>query len=87
MADRNTQPRVARTRRGAALLGLAAALLWIAPAAQADRYDRDRAGHPIRIVAYALHPVGVVLDVLLLRPAHWLASKQPIKYIVGHEDR
>jgi len=80
------QPRRS-TRLAGALLALSALLLLAAPAAQADRYDRDKAGHPVRIVAYALHPVGVVLDVLIMRPAHWLASHQPIRYIVGHEEK
>lgn len=75
-----------RSRRWMAVLGLLAAIVWIAPAAQADRYDRSRAGNPVRIVAYALHPVGVVVDVLFMRPAHWLASRQPIKHLVGHDE-
>ena len=87
MEPTRSRPRAACIYRSAAILGLVTSLMWMAPAAQADRYDRDRAGHPVRIIAYALHPVGVVLDVLVMRPAHWLASHQPVKYIVGHEER
>ncbi|MAG34219.1 MAG: hypothetical protein CL908_25350 [Deltaproteobacteria bacterium] len=54
--------------------------------AMTDDYDRQDAGHPIRIIAYALHPVGVVLDYVLFRPAHWIASHEPIKKLFGHED-
>ena len=52
----------------------------------ADEYDSSTAGHPLRIIAYVLHPVGVVIDYVLLRPAHWLVSREPMKTIFGHED-
>ena len=52
----------------------------------ADEYDEDSAGHPLRIVAYVLHPVGVAIDYLVLRPAHWLVSHEPMKTLFGHED-
>lgn len=51
-----------------------------------DEYDPQETGNPLRIVAYVLHPVGVVLDYLIFRPAHWLGSKEPIKTLVGKED-
>jgi hypothetical protein len=54
-----------------------------APAA-ADDHDPTRAGHPLRVLAYALHPIGVALDWLILRPAHWVAEHEPIRTIVGH---
>ncbi len=49
-------------------------------------YDPTEAGHPLRAVAYVLHPIGVVLDTLIFRPAHWLASKKPLKGLVGNTD-
>jgi len=54
--------------------------------ASADDYDATRAGHPLRIVAYILHPVGVMLDYLIMRPAHWLVSREPMQTLFGHED-
>ena len=30
--------------------------------AEADRYDPKKAGNPVRIAAYILHPVGVLLE-------------------------
>jgi hypothetical protein len=51
-----------------------------------DEYDPTDSGHPLRIVAYILHPVGVILDTLIFRPAHWLGTKEPIKTLVGNED-
>ena len=62
-------------------LGLAAA----APAF-ADRYDQRRAGHPLRIAAYIVYPIGALLDILIMRPAHWLFSQEPYKGAVGHDD-
>jgi hypothetical protein len=63
------------------------ALALAAPAA-ADEYDSERAGHPIRILAYIAHPVGVAFDYLLLRPCHWIGSQEPFSTIFGHtEDR
>ena len=43
-----------------------------------------RAGHPLRIIAYALHPIGVAFDYLLFRPAHWVGHQQPFRTIFGH---
>jgi hypothetical protein len=55
------------------------------PSAMA-RYEPDRAGHPLRIVAYAVHPVGVILDYLILRPCYWLGSHEPLRTLFGRED-
>ena len=73
------------TRRTAAvalaLLGFALA----APAA-ADDHDPLYAGHPLRIVAYVLHPVGVIIDFLILRPAHWVGNHEPFSTLFGHDE-
>jgi hypothetical protein len=67
------------------LLALFALSLAVAAPASADRYDPQRAGHPARIVAYALHPIGVMLDLLIMRPAHWIGSHEPMATLFGHE--
>ena len=67
------------------IAGLVAVAL-LAPAASADEYDPQRAGHPARIIAYVLHPVGVILDVLILRPAHWFGSLNGVDEFFGHEE-
>lgn len=75
------------TRRWLAAVVLSVCVAGAMPGvALADDHDSTRAGHPLRIAAYVLHPVGVVLDYLIFRPAHWLASHEPIKTLVGHED-
>lgn len=70
---------------------LAAAIAAIAvsalPAlAKADVYDSKQAGHPLRIVAYALHPIGVMLDYGIMRPCHWLGHQPGLRVLFGHED-
>jgi hypothetical protein len=61
-------------------------LLALAAPAMADEYDDERAGHPLRIVAYIVHPVGVVLDYLIFRPAHWVGSHEPFSTLFGHTE-
>jgi hypothetical protein len=58
----------------------------VAPAAASaqERYDPQRAGHPLRILAYAVHPVGWLLDRLIFFPAWWIGGHEPIRSIVGH---
>jgi hypothetical protein len=68
----------------AAVIGFA--LLVAAGAARADEHDPQRSGHPLRIVAYALHPVGVIVDTLVFRPAHWLVHHEPLRTLFGHTD-
>jgi hypothetical protein len=84
---RKRRPSGGRVRgvRSFVLAGLVA-LLASAGAARADDYDPQRAGHPLRIVAYALHPVGFMIDYLILRPAHWVGSREPWRSMFGHTD-
>jgi hypothetical protein len=65
---------------------LATVMLAIASPAVADDYDPEYSGHPLRIAAYVLHPFGVLVDYLVLRPAHWVGSKEPFATIFGHKD-
>ena len=75
-----------RRRRAAGPIAALAAALCLVPAlAIADDYDPQRAGHPVRIAAYVLHPVGVILDVLIFRPAHWIGSRPGLDEFFGHE--
>ncbi len=71
-------------RKWSTALLLAAALV-VTATARADDYDPRTAGHPVRIAAYVLHPVGVLLDYLIFRPAHWIGHREPIRTVVGHE--
>lgn len=51
--------------------------------AQASEYHSERAGHPLRVIAYVLHPVGYLLDRLVFYPAWWLGQVRPIGAVVG----
>jgi hypothetical protein len=73
-----------RARRAGAALALAGALLG--GPAWADDYDPLEAGHPLRVYAYVLHPVGWLLDVAIMRPAHWLGHLPGLREIFGHTD-
>ncbi len=59
------------------------AMAFAAPAT-ANPHDPNRGGHPLRVAAYLLHPVGYFLDVVLVRPAHWLVSRESLAPIFGH---
>jgi hypothetical protein len=73
-----------QTRRVTAIAALVAVLALAAPAS-ADRYDPQKSGHPVRILAYVVHPVGVLLDLLIFRPAHWIGSHEPMASLFGHD--
>jgi len=75
-----------RLRRPVAGGLLALGLLVSASPAAADEYDPTYAGHPLRIIAYVAHPIGVAFDYLLFRPAHWIGMHEPFKTIFGHTD-
>ncbi len=62
----------------------ALALVLAAAPASADDHRSDRAGHPLKIVATILHPIGVVIDYVIFRPAHWLQNREPVKTATGH---
>ena len=76
---------IRRFKRSLAALSVASLLLLSAAPAAADEYDPQKAGHPLRLIAYVLHPVGVVLDLLIVRPAHWLVSQEGLDEFFGHE--
>ena len=64
----------------------ALALLAVASPAAAEEYDETYSGHPLRVVAYVLHPVGVILDTLIFRPFHWIGSHEPFKTLSGQRN-
>lgn len=83
--DAAARRRTPRCRVAGVVGALAALSLALAAPAAADEYDPQEAGHPVRVIAYALHPVGVILDVLIFRPAHWIGSAPGLDEFFGHE--
>lgn len=48
-----------------------------------DAYD-DSESHPLRLIAYALHPVGFAIEWLAMRPLHFMHSQPQLEKIFGH---
>jgi len=48
--------------------------------------DATSYGHPLRLVAFVLHPVGVVLDYVIVRPVYYVASLAPSFFGYTAED-
>ena len=71
------------------LLAVAFALMVLAlpSVSQAHVYDRDDSDHPLRYLAYAVHPIGIALEYAVLRPIHWVVSQPNLDIIFGHEPR
>jgi len=63
------------------LLGLS---VLARPAVAHDAYD-DSESHPLRVAAYAMHPVGWALEWLIARPLHFFVSEPDAEPIFGHE--
>ena len=53
--------------------------------AQADGYDPKKAGNPVRISAYILHPVGFLIDYGLMRPCFWVVQRETFSTIFGYQ--
>jgi hypothetical protein len=73
-------------RKTLAVAVLALSLLAVARPAAAHDYDPQYEGHPLRMLAYAVHPLGVLLDYAFFRPMHWIGSHEPLRTIFGHTD-
>ena len=66
------------------VVGFLLLLLATGPAlAYYDEYG-DSEAHPLRIVAYALHPVGCTLEWLVVRPIHAIVSQPQLEHLFGH---
>jgi len=74
-------------RKPALALSLLSLALLLAGSASAGttRYNPRRSGHPLRVIAYIVHPVGVVADTLLFHPAWWLGTHEPLRSLFGVE--
>jgi hypothetical protein len=65
-------------------LVVAAGLLGVPATGRAhDAYD-DSQSHPIRLMAYALNPVGYAIEWLVMRPIHFVVSQPSLERITGH---
>ena len=53
------------------------------PAHAHDAYD-DSQSHPLRLVAYAVHPLGFAIEWLVTRPIHFVVSHPQLERVFGH---
>ena len=59
--------------------------LLLPVASWSDPHDSDESGHPFRVLAYVVHPVGVAIDMLVFRPAHWFVHRASwLETLFGH---
>lgn len=65
-------------------LSLAVSLAFAQPAL-AHELEPEEAGHPLRVAAYILHPVGYVLYHAIFKPAHALISLPGAREVFGHK--
>ena len=65
------------------LLGFSA-LAAVPTPAVAAQYDPQQAGHPLRVFAHLVYPVGLVADYCLMRPAFWLVQREPMATLFGY---
>jgi hypothetical protein len=72
------------------LIVLIAAVVLMASAGRAsagvgsDDYD-DSQSHPLRLLAYVIHPVGYTLEWLTMRPFHELVAQPDLEPVFGHQ--
>lgn len=65
-------------------LAILMVLSFMPQQALADEYDESQS-HPLRILGYMLHPLGVLSEWVLIRPFHELVSgSKETEYIFGH---
>ena len=65
-------------------LGMVVWLAAVPGSARAhDAYD-DSQAHPLRLIAYAVNPVGYGLEWLVTRPIHFLVSSPGVERVFGH---
>jgi hypothetical protein len=63
----------------------ALALAAIPGTSQAHVYDRNDSDHPLRYIAYVIHPIGMAVEYAVLRPIHWVVSQPNADKIFGHD--
>ena len=70
-------------RRLVLSLTLVVGLVVASDARAHDAYD-DSQAHPLRLIAYLLHPAGFALEWGITRPFHMLVSTPGVDKVFGH---
>jgi hypothetical protein len=58
--------------------------VWADCCGGADDYD-DSQSHPLRILAYIIHPIGYTAEWLVTRPFHELVAQPDLEPVFGHD--
>lgn len=72
-----------RLWKSVVMIGLGVLLLAGSAQAGYDDYDDYTDSHPLRLIAYVLHPVGYTIEWLALRPLHALFTQPELQPIFG----
>ena len=48
-----------------------------------DAYD-DSQSHPLRLIGYAVHPIGYAIEWTVMRPIHFVVSQHSLERVFGH---
>jgi hypothetical protein len=48
-----------------------------------DAYD-DSQSHPLRLLAYAVNPIGYAIEWTVMRPIHFVVSQHSVEKVFGH---
>jgi hypothetical protein len=75
-----------KPRKSLLWVAVSICLLLTASPALADDHDSGQSGHPLRIAAYVLHPIGWFLDYFIFQPFHKIGNSPPGRAIFGHRD-
>ncbi|UCD59131.1 MAG: hypothetical protein JSV16_08590 [Candidatus Hydrogenedentota bacterium] len=73
-------------RKTFVLLFSVALLLVPMRSAVSHELKPEEAGHPLRVAAYILHPIGYVLYHGIVKPAHWFISLPGTREVFGHKE-
>jgi len=66
------------------ILGLALLLAGAPATARAhDAYD-DSESNPLRLIAYAVNPLGYAIEWTIMRPIHFAVSGPNVEQVFGH---
>ncbi len=76
-----------RTAVGLLTVVVVAMIVAVSTPARAHDYDRGNSDHPMRYLAYLVHPFGIALEYGIARPIHQLASQPHWRIILGHAPR
>ena len=65
-------------------MAVAAGLVMVPATGRAhDAYD-DTQSHPLRLIAYAVNPIGYGIEWLVMRPIHFVVSQPKLERMFGH---